>query len=125
MKDEFLKLPPHASTAIPWQDPSLSAFDSWVVYEIESQTIPGVSTATELIGRFKTWGNVHLPDFEMMTSTTFGLALKSLKRRGVRKKVEKAATYYHLDLPTLRKMFIADGKTVVLSSPRLSPSSPR
>ena len=125
MRDKVLRLPSHihvesstetervanvTSNLSPLQTPSLSPIDSWVIHEIESQTIPGVLTATELLGRFNSWGNVHLPEFETMTSTAFGLALKSLKRRGLRKKVEKAATYYHLDLPTLRENLIADGK---------------
>ena len=89
---------------------SLTVLDSWVIHEIESNTISSIWTATELLSRFNLWGAAHIPKFEMMTSTAFGLALKPLKKIGLRKKVEKAATYYHLDLSILREHFIKDGK---------------
>ena len=93
---------------------SLTAIDNWMIHEIESSSIPGrTMTATELLGRFNSWGTGHIPKFEIMTSTGFGLALGALRKKskkGIIRSKDRNAINYQIDLHIMREQFVADGK---------------
>ena len=101
---------PAEPVSVPHLSNELNLVDSWLVHEIEQNTLPQRISSSALRERFNRWAIARDRGHESVDPFAFADFVKGYKNFGMLKKRRSGGQMFFPDLSRLREKFVADEK---------------